>query len=287
VGITVLIAGKLAVMALIGPWFGLPKLAAIRAGLLLAPGEQQQLASTSTSTSAAAAAANWPPLLPLHLHQQQRRHQHQQPTGPHSPFLPSHLKRHTHTVPLHSPPLYSHTRSPQTSLSLSCPPRLPCRWRVCLRCLWCRRVSRGASHRPHQPSLPSGGPLHGSDALPGGAGRGHRTNDGQGKKKGRVSRGSVQVRKRGGDALALAFLAGGARMRMHAASCIPLVHSLPLTLTCPFQEGSVHVRELVWSMDANGRCILYPPCPLPPSLSNDVPSCTLAPHTLSATAPLG
>lgn len=38
VGITVLIAGKLAVMAMIGPWFGLPKLAAIRAGLLLAPG---------------------------------------------------------------------------------------------------------------------------------------------------------------------------------------------------------------------------------------------------------
>lgn len=37
-GITLLIGGKLAVMAAVGPLFGLTKLAAVRAGLLLAPG---------------------------------------------------------------------------------------------------------------------------------------------------------------------------------------------------------------------------------------------------------
>ncbi|KAG1672722.1 hypothetical protein FOA52_005200 [Chlamydomonas sp. UWO 241] len=37
-GVTLLIAGKLAVMSLIGPWFGLSQMTANRAGLLLAPG---------------------------------------------------------------------------------------------------------------------------------------------------------------------------------------------------------------------------------------------------------
>jgi len=36
--IVVLIVGKVAVMAAVGPLFGLPRLAAIRSGLLLAPG---------------------------------------------------------------------------------------------------------------------------------------------------------------------------------------------------------------------------------------------------------
>ena len=44
-GITILIVGKLAVMALVGPWFGLSKLAAIRAGLLLAPGQSPVLSA--------------------------------------------------------------------------------------------------------------------------------------------------------------------------------------------------------------------------------------------------
>ena len=38
-GIVLLIGGKLAVMAAIGPMFGLSKLASVRSGLLLAPGE--------------------------------------------------------------------------------------------------------------------------------------------------------------------------------------------------------------------------------------------------------
>jgi hypothetical protein len=37
-GIVLLVGGKLAVMAAIGPMFGLTKLSAIRAGLLIAPG---------------------------------------------------------------------------------------------------------------------------------------------------------------------------------------------------------------------------------------------------------
>ena len=37
-GTFLLIGGKLAVMAAVGPWFGVSQLASIRAGLLLAPG---------------------------------------------------------------------------------------------------------------------------------------------------------------------------------------------------------------------------------------------------------
>ena len=37
-GIAMLVGGKLAVMAAIGPMFGLTQLSAIRAGLLIAPG---------------------------------------------------------------------------------------------------------------------------------------------------------------------------------------------------------------------------------------------------------
>ena len=41
-GIVLLVGGKLAVMAAIGPMFGLTKLSALRAGLLLAPGEKYE-----------------------------------------------------------------------------------------------------------------------------------------------------------------------------------------------------------------------------------------------------
>ena len=37
-----LVGGKLAVMAAIGPMFGMTKLAAIRAGLLIAPGKRRR-----------------------------------------------------------------------------------------------------------------------------------------------------------------------------------------------------------------------------------------------------
>lgn len=53
-GITLLIGGKLAVMAAVGPWFGLTQLAAVRAGLLLAPGEAGRAAGTGAGGGCAA-----------------------------------------------------------------------------------------------------------------------------------------------------------------------------------------------------------------------------------------
>ena len=44
-GIILLVGGKLAVMAAIGPMFGLTQLSALRAGLLIAPGTPQWMDS--------------------------------------------------------------------------------------------------------------------------------------------------------------------------------------------------------------------------------------------------
>lgn len=147
-GIVLLVGGKLAVMAAIGPMFGLTQLSALRAGLLIAPGEPhltnkggQQAPSLLQGSEVA-----WPYLV--------RRH---------GAVIPETQQSHVTHSQLHLLCLNTLTAWPPCSSAL--------RRRVRLCGIRRGRLPEGAPDLGDLHPVPRGRAIHGSHPLPGGHGR--------------------------------------------------------------------------------------------------------------------